>query len=154
MRNYRATPIDKPVDSGEFVYGWYLEISGRHLIITDKATLVVGNNYWFSLKGFIEVHPSTVGQQVGLKSKHGKEIYEGDDVDVNMSFEGGTLPHRGIVVYDNVFGAFGTKNEAGITLLHNHCLHTLEIIGNIHTENKNGKEENQKEEENHQEESN
>ena len=73
-----------------------------------------------------------VMQFTGLKDKNGVEIYEGDDVDVSMSVEGGTLPHRGIIVYDNDFGAFGTKNEAGVTLLHFHCLHTLKIIGNIH----------------------
>jgi len=81
-------------------------------------------------------------QFTGLCDKNGTEIYEGDWVDVSMSFEGGTLPHRGVIVYDEEFGAFGTKNDAGITLLHFHCLHTLEVIGNIHQpeliEDKNG----------------
>ena len=88
--------------------------------------------YWNFITKAEALERVIVEQYTGLKDKNGKEIYEGDDVDVSMSFEGGTLPHRGVIVYDNTFGAFGTKNDAGVTLLHNHCLHTLEIIGNIH----------------------
>ena len=68
----------------------------------------------------------------GMKDKSGKEIFEADIVTCSMSFEGGTLPHIGEIVYDNTFGAFATKNESGVTLLHNHCLHTIEVIGNIY----------------------
>ncbi len=73
-------------------------------------------------------------QYTGLKDKNGKEIWEGDIVDCRMSFEGGSLPHRGEVVYDETFGAFATKNLSGETLLHNHQLNTLEVIGNIYEE--------------------
>ena len=84
---------------------------------------------------FIPVIPGTVGQFVGFPDKNKVEVYKGDIVTVSMSFKGGVLPHRGEIVYDKTFGAFATKNQSGTTLLHNHCLYTLEVIGNM-TDNK------------------
>ena len=77
----------------------------------------------------------TVGQFTGLKDKNGKDIYDGDIVDCDMSYKGGALPHRGKIVFNKYFGAFATKNEGGETLIHNHIVSSFEVIGNIH-ENK------------------
>ncbi len=129
----------KRKDNGEWVYGYYVQSPREHKIVTYwrnepleiLTAAYCGSKEKHYSQSTYTVIPETVGQFIGLKA-NGEEVYEGDDVDVSMSFEGGTLPHRGIIVYDETFGAFGTKNEAGITLLHNHCLHTLKIIGNIH----------------------
>ena len=71
-------------------------------------------------------------QSIGILDSEGIEIFEGDVVQCSMSFEGGVLPHRGQIVWHETFGAFATRNDAGKTLLHNHCLHTLKVIGNVH----------------------
>ena len=75
MRPYRGTPIDKPINSGEFVYGWYayLKLSDKH-IITESSGLLVDYQ--------TEVHPATVGQQTPEKDKNKKVIYEGDRIKV------------------------------------------------------------------------
>ncbi len=71
MRPYRATPIDKPVDSGEFVYGYLIAYEGYSFIFSykDKKGFI---------HSFIEVHPETVGQQIGKVCHYTKkEIYGG-----------------------------------------------------------------------------
>jgi uncharacterized phage protein (TIGR01671 family) len=80
---------------------------------------------------------SNAQQFTGKTDKNGKKIFEGDDVECLMSYKDGSLPHRGIIVYNNEFGAFATKNEAGETLLHNHLLNTFEIIDHIYEEETN-----------------
>lgn len=71
-------------------------------------------------------------QYTGRQDKNGKEIYEGDIVKGFLMFECNPLITMGVVEYCNEFAAYGLKNDAGLTLFHNHDIQSFEIIGNIY----------------------
>ena len=119
--------------------GWLAGMTGQKTLADDpprpnmmKMYCSPDGSTFNDLQFCIDSDDFEVVQYIGRKDKNGIEVFEGDLVRCSMSFEGGTLPHAGVIVYDETFGAFGTKNETGTTLLHNHCLHTLEVTGNIY----------------------
>ncbi len=139
MRLYRA----KRKDNGEWVYGSlticnaYDLKDGTHPPEPLHAIICKQDIEWISEPDnkrwcfpSYEVHPETVGQQIGLKDEHGKEIYAGDRIKHIWEYAG--------QVQSEVIDVKWKEDWSGFSLPLS-VANNSEIIGNIHTENQNGK---------------
>ena len=128
----------KRVDNGEWVYGRGLQQCkdelGNEIVAIFKN--VVKSEKYIKKEGrytlyYVPVKAETLGQFTGFKDKNGKNIFEGDILEITYShwFSYG-IKYKGVVKYSDLGFVVYTLDDK-FELGRNSYNKTLKIIGNI-----------------------
>ena len=112
----------KRADNGQWVEGMLDGGNGQYLI-NCRTYSVYSNGYWV-----YKVDAKTVGQYTGLTDRNGKNVFEGDIV--NIIFDDGARHKACVVVFHN--GGFCVKWGKAYISLQKNIVYEFELIGNIH----------------------
>lgn len=120
----------KRLDNQEWVYGYFYEENDNTYIIEDcQKESMLNRNIPY------KVNPDTACQFTGFLDNNGKEIYEGDVILIG--------PDCSVVIWVEDLGGFYLKADyaklpytspLGAML----CRYDIEVIGNIHDDQKGG----------------
>lgn len=102
---------------------------------TDEYAKEIGKKYEFFIfteSGWVEVHGESIGQYTGLHDKNGKEIYEGDVIQLvhpfkDRQYTGKIIFERGSFIAED-FWMTHYDNPSDFT----EGLEHVEVIGNIY----------------------
>lgn len=112
----------KRLDNGEWIEGDLLRMNGHWFIFPDPAPEGIDK---------YEVDPATVGEFTGLKDKNGKEIYEGDVMEIPETDFNAEIIGR-VLFDDDAYYIIPLRGGHLWGLHWSLRKHDAKIIGNIH----------------------